>query len=381
MSAVAMTAPLSSNPVHARWLLLAMHLPFIVFPVVQVTTGAPRLTPVSSPLALPLVFLASAIQIHHSLSVAQGIRPRSWMWTLPLLLLIVYVPFPFWGQSWFTLQWFAIASCAMLLPLTLSVPASIAVALGMNGWLAWIAADLTPLQTMWVVTYGSTVNLMGGWGLYGAARLVQLLAELRDARAALGETAIGRERLRISRDLHDLLGQSLSAVSLKGELAIGLLERDRPHRAIAEIESLVSVARSALHDMRHIPHRELPISLSKEIVRATDLLSAAGIEPELDIATENLSPPVEELFGWALREGVTNVLRHSAASTCTISVRKERDEVQMVIENDGTIGPAGDGHGLSGLAQRASSLSGSARGYAVGQDHFRLEVMVSEVAR
>jgi two-component system sensor histidine kinase DesK len=237
------------------------------------------------------------------------------------------------------------------------------------------------MQAGWIVLYGATIILMGGWGLYGAARLVQLFDELRDARTALGETAIGRERLRISRDLHDLLGQSLSAVSLKGELAIGLLERNRPHRAIAEIESLVSVARSALHDMRHIPHRELPISLSKEIVRATDLLSAAGIEPELDIATENLSAPVEELFGWALREGVTNVLRHSAASTCTISVRKERDAVQMVIENDGTIGPAGDGHGLNGLAQRASSLSGTARGYAVGEDHFRLEVMVSEIVQ
>ena len=379
MSSVTTPGPTVIRSLHPRWLLVAMHLPLIAFPVVQVATGAPRLAP-APPAMVPLVLIAAALQVRHSLAAARGIRPRFWKWSLLLLLLIVYVPFLFFGQTWYTLQWFAIASSAMLLPLRFAVPATIAVQIGLAGW-GVTSVDAPISQDAWRIVYGATVMLMGGWGLYGAARLVLLFDELRDARAALGETAIGRERLRISRDLHDLLGQSLSAVSLKGELAIGLLERNRPHRAIAEIESLVSVARTALHDMRHLPHRELPISLSTEIARATDLLSAAGIEPELDIATENLSPPVEELFGWALREGVTNVLRHSAASTCTISVRKERDEVQMVIENDGTIGPAGDGHGLSGLAQRASSLSGSARGYAVDHDHFRLEVMVSEMAQ
>ena len=92
-----------------------------------------------------------------------------------------------------------------------------------------------------------------------------MMDQLRDARADLAELAIGRERLRISRDLHDLLGQSLSAVSLKGDLAIGLLARNEVPRAVGEIESLVSVARSALHDLRDIAHREPPIALSSEI--------------------------------------------------------------------------------------------------------------------
>src|SRR5262249_17409146 len=89
----------------------------------------------------------------------------------------------------------------------------------------------------------ATVWLMGGGGLVAAARLVRAIDELRDARAELAELAVGRERLRISRDLHDLLGHTLSAVSLKGDLALRLLARSEGARAAAEIASLTAVAR------------------------------------------------------------------------------------------------------------------------------------------
>jgi two-component system sensor histidine kinase DesK len=204
--------------------------------------------------------------------------------------------------------------------------------------------------------------------------------QLRDARADLAELAIGRERLRISRDLHDLLGQSLSAVSLKGDLAIGLLARHDVPRAVGEIESLVTVARSALHDLRDIVHREPPIALSSEIERAADLLASTGTETRVDIAVEKLPPAVDELFAWALREGVTNVLRHSAATACAISIERQEGLVRLEIVNDGAMPRSAGGNGLSGLAARAAALSGAASARSIGDGRFRLRVDVPEVA-
>src|SRR5437867_996880 len=103
---------------------------------------------------------------------------------------------------------------------------------------------------IWSISYLTTALLLGAGGLFAAARLVRAIDDLRAARAELAELAVGRERLRISRDLHDLLGHTLSAVSLKGDLALRLLERNEQPRAAAEIESLTAVARSALRDMR-----------------------------------------------------------------------------------------------------------------------------------
>jgi two-component system sensor histidine kinase DesK len=209
---------------------------------------------------------------------------------------------------------------------------------------------------------------------------VHFLDDLSDARADLADLAIGRERLRISRDLHDLLGQSLTAVSLKGDLAVGLLERDDVPRAIAEIESLVGVARSALHDVLHVAHGEPPIALSSEIDRAADLLASTGTETRIDVAIEVLAPAIDEMFAWALREGVTNVLRHSSATTCSIRIDRQDATVRLEIINDGAMPASRGGDGLSGVAARAATLSGTASGRSIGGGSFRLLVEVPEGA-
>ena len=129
--------------------------------------------------------------------------------------------------------------------------------------------------------------------------------------------AVGRERLRVSRDLHDLLGQSLSAVSLKGDLAIRLLHTD-PDAARAEIDSLTDVARDALRGVRAITLEKHTVSLPAEIDGATVLLEAAGVQTRVEVALAALPMPVEEVLAWTVREGVTNVLRHSRASACAI---------------------------------------------------------------
>ncbi len=375
----------TDSPLRRRawWLLVAIHVPSIAFTIAQ---GGLRLAfPGPSRydvIALPLTIIAGGLQLRHSLAAARGIRPRHWMWTLALLLLIAYLPLPIIKDQAITLQWFVVASFAMLLPSRPAAIASIVSALVTGVWFATITQQPASFgQYVWAFCYWEALQFLGGVGLYGATRLVRLMDELRDARADLAELAIGRERLRISRDLHDLLGQSLSAVSLKGDLAIGLLARNDVPRAAGEIESLVSVARSALHDLRDIAHREPPIALESEIERAADLLASTGTETRLDIGVEKLPPSIDELFAWALREGVTNVLRHSAATACAIQIARQDGVVRLEIVNDGAMPASSGGNGLSGIAARASALSGAASARAMGDGRFRLRVDVPELVR
>lgn len=384
MSATFALTPAEPSRHRARWLLVGIHIPFIAFAIAQGGLGLafPPL-PEHDWMAFALAAVASGLQLRHSLAKAEGVRPRYWAWTLALLVAIAFVPAPAMGSRWATVQWFVVASFAMLLPGRLAVIASVATAVGIGTWLTLIY--LTPgsslAETVWAFAYYESLMFLGGAGLYGSTRLVRLMDQLHDARTDLAELAIGREHLRVSRDLHDLLGQSLSAVSLKGDLAISLLERDQVPKAIGEIESLVSVARTTLHDVREIAHREPPIVLASEIERAIDLLASTGTETHVDVAVHDLPPAVEELFAWALREGVTNVLRHSAATTCSIRIQRHDGIVRLEILNDGAFPGSAAGTGLTGLAGRAATLAGFASGRAMADGRFRLRVDVPEDAR
>jgi len=383
VSANVLAVEATSTRRRARWLLVAIHIPFVMFTVAQaglnLGLGAPS---PSDAIPVALALLAGLVQLRHSLAAADGMRPRYWRWSLLLLVVIAYAPAGVLGSRWATLQWYVLGSLAILLPLRVALLLDAALAAAHATWFTIISARPTfpPSQFVFAFSYWGAVQVLGVGGLYGATRLARLVDELRDARAELAELAIERERLRISRDLHDLLGQSLSAVSLKGDLAIGLLERNDIRRAADEIESLVSVARSALRDVLDVAHREPPIALSSEIDRAADLLSSIGTETHVDMSAGTLSPAVDELFAWALREGVTNVLRHSSATTCSIRIARGDGGLCLEIVNDGAMPGSSNGHGLSGLAARAAALSGTAKGGAGGDGTFRLVVEVPEVA-
>jgi len=379
------TLALSAAQPHQRrawWLLVAVHVPFIAFTIAQGGWGL-AFPPKAQfdGVALSLAIVAGVLQLRHSFAAADGVRPRYWVWTLLLLLAIATLPMYWFGERWVTLEWFVGASLAMLLPPRVALPVIVIAALGSGAWYAATITSFTERfsEKLWEFAYWEALMFLGTAGLYGATRLVRLMDELREARADLAELAIGRERLRISRDLHDLLGQSLSAVSLKGDLAIGLLARNEVPRAVSEVESLVSVARSALHDLRDIAHREPPIALGSEIERASDLLASIGTETQIDITVDHLPPAIDELFAWALREGVTNVLRHSAATTCAIRIARRDDIVRLEIVNDGAMPSTSGGNGLAGLATRASTLAGAASARAIGDGRFRLRVDVPEV--
>jgi two-component system, NarL family, sensor histidine kinase DesK len=185
--------------------------------------------------------------------------------------------------------------------------------------------------------------------------------------------AIGQERLRVSRDLHDLLGQSLSAVSLKGDLAKRLLHRDLA-AARAEIEGLTKVARGALRDMRAVTSDQHAVSLPTETDGATALLQAAGVEARIDLDPLELPAAAEAVLAWAVREGVTNLLRHSEARVCSIPAVRRDGIVRLEIVNDGARPPTREGSGLAGLGERARALAGTVAAERTRDGRFRLAV-------
>jgi two-component system sensor histidine kinase DesK len=199
--------------------------------------------------------------------------------------------------------------------------------------------------------------------LFGLGLAARLVAEREEERRELKRQAIAEERKRFSRDLHDLLGLSLSAITLKGEL-VDRLVLGRPARAKEELAELLVMSRRALADVRTVAAGYRELSLDDECKAAAAVLSAAGIRVTVARSgTGDLPPEVAGAFAAVLREGVTNVVRHSAASWCAFSVSTEDGTAWLEIVNDGAGRPvdagADSGWGLRNLSDRVGSLAGS----------------------
>jgi two-component system, NarL family, sensor histidine kinase DesK len=195
--------------------------------------------------------------------------------------------------------------------------------------------------------------------LVAVRRLMELVRDLEAARAEVAELAASEERLRLSRDMHDLLGHNLSVIALKSELARKLLGRD-PEAAEREVRDIESVARTSLQEARSAVRGLRTASLPSELERAREALDAAGIELEVHPAGP-LPARVETTLGFAAREAVTNVIRHSRARHCEIAVRRVSTVAKLEVRDDG-IGPAKGGHhgsGLRGLAERLAEAGGT----------------------
>jgi two-component system sensor histidine kinase DesK len=192
--------------------------------------------------------------------------------------------------------------------------------------------------------------------------------------------AVSEERLRIARDVHDLLGHSLSVIALKSELARKLVERE-PGRAAAELDDIQSVSRKALGDVREAVQGYRQLGLAEALESARRALTAAGIDCDLTEADVTLPADVDAVLAWAVREGTTNVIRHSHALHCAIRVRAEAQRAAVEIEDDGDAQPALEqGTGLSGLRERAERVRGELEAGARPDGGFRLRLTVPLVA-
>lgn len=364
---------------HSRGVIWAIHVPFVAAGPLFVLVRQD--VPVREGISVVAVAIAlGALSVRHALGVARGVRTQGWPITLAAMLVLTYVPTVGYGFDWLIpAQWSVFASVAMLLPLRPAIAAcaigtlitAVAVYTTIRG--AGLGVDVALAYDV----YDVAIVVIGPAALWGSARFVHTLDELFRARTELADQAVGRERLRLSRDLHDLLGHSLSAVSLKGDLALRLLMADPP-AARAEIVGLTGVARDALRDMRAVAHDEHTVSLRGEIAAARAVLAATGIAVQVDVELPTLTPDVDTALAWSVREGATNVLRHSDATTCTITCRRDSDHVvRLEIVNDGVPSSAeGAGRGLAGIAERAAALHGRVVGVRVENDRYRLRVEI-----
>jgi two-component system, NarL family, sensor histidine kinase DesK len=238
---------------------------------------------------------------------------------------------------------------------------------------------------------------------YAARRQSDTMQTLRRTRAELARAAVAEERLRIARDLHDLLGHSLSLITLKAELAGRVIASD-PERAAREVSELESVARQSLSDVRGAVAGFRQPDLAGELAAARELLDAAGIASDISSAgADDLVQKVDSTLAWAVREGATNVVRHSRATRVTIRVSADQAAVTAEIRDNGpaasdldelvpaapalTNGPDGrsaaarrrpafSGSGLAGLAERVRSLGGEVAAGTVEPQGFLLRVVV-----
>ncbi|MET9020405.1 sensor histidine kinase [Actinopolymorpha sp. NPDC004070] len=228
------------------------------------------------------------------------------------------------------------------------VAATIVLPLAVPGW------NLTPEGTMSV--------LLGALASTAFVSLLRRNWELREAQGEIARLAVADERLRFSRDLHDILGHSLTVITVKAELA-GRLVEQAPDRAAGEIADVERLAREALADVRATVAGYRATSLAAELSQARHTLESAGITAVLPNSADEVTGPPREVFGWVVREGVTNVVRHSGAATCT--VRLTPTSVEVVDDGIGSLAGRGwngrirNGHAPDGPApvERAFNLS------------------------
>lgn len=215
--------------------------------------------------------------------------------------------------------------------------------------------------------------------LLGITRQIVTNRELRDAQAQIATLAAAEERARLARDLHDVLGHSLTVVAVKSELAGRLIASD-PKKAAAEIGDIESLARTALADLRAAVTSYREMNLESELSAARTALDATGIAATLPLDASAVDEDLRPLFGWALREGVTNVIRHSGAKHCWVELESRRLSVRddgRGLEQSGEVvalkASGKTGNGLNGLRERAAE-SGALLSAGRSREGFELTV-------
>jgi two-component system sensor histidine kinase DesK len=221
--------------------------------------------------------------------------------------------------------------------------------IALHTWIAGLSAAFwIPAATLSVLIGGSNIHFGEMRRKDRALIKAHEMAE-RFARVA--------ERERIARDLHDLLGHTLSIIVLKSELAAKLSERN-PARAAAEIREVEEISRKALAEVRRAIHGYRGERLADELNTSRKALEAAGVTLETEIEPFALAPDTERALALALREAVTNVVRHARASRCGVRLVQDTDAVTLSIEDNGVGGELVEGAGLAGMRERMAEIGG-----------------------
>ncbi|MEU6847616.1 histidine kinase [Streptomyces sp. NPDC046716] len=324
----------------------------------------------------PLVVSICALVVLYAVQMALT-SPGARRWsmrrktlTLGVQVVLTLCPLAWLGVSWGSMAGPLAASVLLLLPGRVAWACYIGIPLVILGWA--LATGVPGPQSAYLIISSALTGLV----IYGLTRLTDLVREVHEARAEMARMAVTQERLRFARDLHDLLGYSLSAITLKSEL-IHRLVTVHPERARDEVATVLQISRQALADVRLVASGYRDMSLSAEARSVAEVLAAADIDVRLTADVGRLHPLVDTVLATALREGVTNILRHSKVQACTIDVAVVDDRVRLDLVNDGApvanrIGSRDRGSGLGNLGARLGAIGGELTAGPVAGGRFRL---------
>ncbi|MFF9093068.1 sensor histidine kinase [Streptomyces sp. NPDC014802] len=319
---------------------------------------------------LGAVLVLYAVQFLVASAGARRWSTRRRAFALLTQALLTFVPMVWIGMAWGSMAGPLGGSILLLLPARLAWPLYGAVTLTILGW---SQVEGAPALEQGYFTISTALT---GLVIYGLTRLTDLVREVHAARAEMARMAVMQERLRFARDLHDLLGYSLSTITLKSEL-IHRLVPVNPERAREEVASVLGVSRQALADVRLVASGYRDMSLEAEAAAVAEVMAAADVQVEVDIDCGRLHPLVDTVLATALREGVTNILRHSKVQSCVITADAEGETVRLTLVNDGVVPQEtprnqGSGSGLGNLRTRLTEIGGTLSAQATREGRFRL---------
>ncbi|MFI6509012.1 sensor histidine kinase [Streptosporangium sp. NPDC050855] len=277
--------------------------------------------------SVPCLLAVLALQVAHSVY-----RPRRWprrirALTLSALTLATFLPLLWLGAAWESMAGFLAGSVLLVV----------------TGWARWVlyaavGAAVLAVSALWghepaLIGYVTVSSLLTGLVVFGVSSLSGLVDQVHAARGQVTRMAVERERLRVARDLHEVLGRNLSEVTMRSELARRFLP-ESPERAREEAREIASIARRALSDVRVAASGYRDMSLAAEAETAAASLSSAGIDVSLDVRCGTPPRELDTMMAIVLHETVTNVLRHSRARRCAIEASADRDALRLRVSND-----------------------------------------------
>jgi two-component system, NarL family, sensor histidine kinase DesK len=354
---------------------------FLIIPAVaDVLRG---ITPTSLFMLIGTVAFAVLVFFVAVAPARPGLQGVPWAW-LTVIVALAAALFITGGLGWTTVLAVAAAACgrftATVRPATFGVVTCTAVGLFMSVHHHYNEGNMAAVIAL---------PAMAAFFAYTAGKRGEMVATLRQTRAELARVAVAEERLRIARDLHDLLGHSLSLITLKAELSRRVIGTDI-ERASREIAELEIVARQSLRDVREAVAGYRQPDLAAELGAARQLLTAAGVTCHITApGALGLPGDVDAVLAWAIREGITNVVRHARATKADIAVSVGQRAVSAEIADDGIgieqgpelarsrlAGSSPTGSGLAGLAERVRALGGDLSAGPVRPSGFRLRVRI-----
>ncbi|HEY1642021.1 MAG TPA: histidine kinase [Streptosporangiaceae bacterium] len=372
----------SSARLTRRLITAAIIVGFLLVPLATTTASHPTVRNLIG-LGAALIFVPVVIWVAVVLGPPSEAQEAPWPWLVLIVGLAIATLAITGNSNWVTGLAVAAAACGRFCR-TVRPAAFGAISCAAGG----LVIGLLHHATQGNLAAIALTPPLGAFFAYSAGKRNEAVTVLRRTQAELARVAVAEERLRIARDLHDLLGHSLSLITLKAELSRRLIDTDTG-RARAEIGDLESVARQSLSDVREAVAGYRQPDLAAELAAARQLLTAAGIACQVTAPQVLLLPgDVDAVLAWTIREGITNVVRHSSATSVSITVAVRATTTVVELTDNGMAGPADSaaspapagavrcGSGLAGLGERVQVLGGS---LAAGRDPaggFRLRVSI-----